>query len=54
MEGYYTEVQERILARYGKVFDWSLKAKMMGKKAAKSARIFVDECGLAGLLTPTS
>ncbi|KAE8781768.1 Pseudouridine-5'-monophosphatase [Hordeum vulgare] len=52
MEGYYTEVQERILARYGKVFDWSLKAKMMGKKAAESARIFVDECGLAGLLTP--
>ncbi|KAE8775120.1 WD repeat-containing protein 75 [Hordeum vulgare] len=53
-EGFYTEVQERILARYGKVFDWSLKAKMMGKKAAESARIFVDECGLAGLLTPAS
>ncbi|VAH69493.1 unnamed protein product [Triticum turgidum subsp. durum] len=51
-EGFYTEVQEKILARYGKVFDWSLKAKMMGKKAAESARIFVDECGLAGLLTP--
>ncbi|KAI5013410.1 hypothetical protein ZWY2020_034522 [Hordeum vulgare] len=45
---------ERILARYGKVFDWSLKAKMMGKKATESARIFVDECGLAGLLTPAS
>ncbi|KAI5010906.1 hypothetical protein ZWY2020_013043 [Hordeum vulgare] len=26
---------ERILVRYGKVFDWSLKAKMMGKKAAE-------------------
>ncbi|KAM3335999.1 hypothetical protein ACQJBY_030144 [Aegilops geniculata] len=51
-EGFYTEVQEKILARYGKVFDWSLKAKMMGKKATESARIFVDECGLAGLLTP--
>ncbi|CAL4997716.1 unnamed protein product [Urochloa decumbens] len=51
-EGFYTEVQEKILARYGKVFDWSLKAKMMGKKAAESARIFVDECGLDGLLTP--
>ncbi|KAG8046826.1 hypothetical protein GUJ93_ZPchr0008g12855 [Zizania palustris] len=50
--GFYTEVQEKILARYGKVFDWSLKAKMMGKKATESARIFVDECGLAGLLTP--
>jgi hypothetical protein len=51
-EGFYTEVQEKILARYGKVFDWSLKAKMMGKKATESARIFVDECGLNGLLTP--
>lgn len=51
-EGFYTEVQEKILARYDKVFDWSLKAKMMGKKAAESARIFVDECGLNGLLTP--
>jgi hypothetical protein len=51
-EGFYTEVQEKILARYGKVFDWSLKAKMMGKKATESARIFVDECGLDGLLTP--
>jgi hypothetical protein len=45
-------VQEKILARYGKVFDWSLKAKMMGKKATESARIFVEECGLEGLLTP--
>lgn len=51
-EGFYTKVQEKILARYGKVFDWSLKAKMMGKKATESARIFVDECGLTGLLTP--
>ena len=40
------------MSRYGKVFDWSLKAKMMGKKATESARIFVDECGLNGLLTP--
>ena len=51
-EGFYTEVQEKILARYGKVFDWSLKAKMMGKKAIESARIFVDEFGLDGQLTP--
>jgi len=50
-EGFYTEVQEKILARYGKVFDWSLNAKMMGKKATESARIFVDEYGLNGLLT---
>ncbi|KAL6659143.1 hypothetical protein ACP70R_003183 [Stipagrostis hirtigluma subsp. patula] len=38
-EGFYTAVQEKILARYGKVFDWSLKAKMMGKTTAESTRI---------------
>lgn len=51
-EGFYTLVQERILARYGKTFDWSLKAKMMGKKAIEAARVFVEEMGLDGLLTP--
>lgn len=51
-EGFYTLVQERILARYGKTFDWSLKAKMMGKKAIEAARVFVEEMGLADVLTP--
>ncbi|KAH0436074.1 hypothetical protein IEQ34_026481 [Dendrobium chrysotoxum] len=51
-EPFYTVVQEKILERFGKTFDWSLKAKMMGKKAIESARIFVEECGLTGILTP--
>ncbi|WVZ94322.1 hypothetical protein U9M48_040227 [Paspalum notatum var. saurae] len=51
-EGFYTEVQEKILSRYGKVFDWSLKAKMMGKTTAESTRILFEECSLTGLLTP--
>lgn len=51
-EPFYTVVQERILARFGKTFDWSLKAKMMGKKAIESAHIFVEESGLTSLLTP--
>ncbi|WOK92673.1 (DL)-glycerol-3-phosphatase 2 [Canna indica] len=51
-EPFYTVVQEKILARFGKTFDWSLKAKMMGRKAIESARIFVQECGLEGVLTP--
>ncbi|XP_062196174.1 (DL)-glycerol-3-phosphatase 2-like [Phragmites australis] len=51
-EGFYTEVQEKILARYGKVFDWAIKVKMMGKTTAESTRIFFEECGLTGLLTP--
>ncbi|RLN03449.1 hypothetical protein C2845_PM13G07810 [Panicum miliaceum] len=51
-EGFYTAVQEKILARYGKVFDWSVKAKMMGKTTAESTSILFEECGLTGLLTP--
>ncbi|KAJ6746315.1 (DL)-GLYCEROL-3-PHOSPHATASE 1 MITOCHONDRIAL [Salix koriyanagi] len=46
-EKFYTEVQEIILARYNKTFDWSLKAKMMGRKAMESARIFVEETGIS-------
>ncbi|KAF3325797.1 (DL)-glycerol-3-phosphatase 2-like [Carex rostrata] len=51
-EGFYTLVQEKILERYGKTFDWSLKAQMMGRKAIESARIFVEASGLTGLLSP--
>ncbi|KAI5068295.1 hypothetical protein GOP47_0016640, partial [Adiantum capillus-veneris] len=51
-EKFYTDVQEKILASYGKTFDWSLKAKMMGKKALEAGKIFVSETGLDGILTP--
>lgn len=50
-EKYYTEVQEIILARYNKSFDWSLKAKMMGMKAIEAARVFVEETGISDSLT---
>lgn len=50
-EIFYTEVQEIILARYNKTFDWSLKAKMMGKKAIEAARVFVEETGISDSLT---
>ncbi|XP_059460479.1 (DL)-glycerol-3-phosphatase 2 [Corylus avellana] len=50
-EKYYTEVQEIILARYNIPFDWSLKAKMMGKKAIEAARVFVEETGISDSLT---
>lgn len=50
-EQFYTEVQEIILARFNKTFDWSLKAKMMGKKAIEAARIFVEETGISDSLT---
>ncbi|XP_043720176.1 (DL)-glycerol-3-phosphatase 2-like [Telopea speciosissima] len=48
-EKFYTQVQEIILARYNKTFDWSLKAKMMGKKALEAARVFIDETGISSL-----
>ena len=51
-EKFYTVVQEKILAEYGKTFDWSLKAKMMGKKALEAGAIFVEDTGLTGILTP--
>jgi hypothetical protein len=51
-EKFYTVVQEKILAEYGKSFDWSLKAKMMGKKALEAGQIFIQDTGLTGLLKP--
>lgn len=50
-EKFYTEVQELILARYNKTFDWSLKAKMMGKKAVEAAQVFVEETGISDKLS---
>lgn len=42
-ERVYTEVTQNILNAYGKTFEWSLKAKMMGRKAPEAAQILVDE-----------
>ncbi|XP_022867611.1 (DL)-glycerol-3-phosphatase 2 isoform X2 [Olea europaea var. sylvestris] len=50
-EKFYTEVQEIILSRYNKTFDWSLKAKMMGMKAIEAARVFVEETGIVDSLS---
>jgi HAD superfamily hydrolase (TIGR01509 family) len=41
-EPFYTEVTQAIVGRYGHTFEWSLKSRMIGKKAADSARILVD------------
>jgi HAD superfamily hydrolase (TIGR01509 family) len=49
-ERFYTEVNSIIAARYGTRFDWSLKSRMLGKKATDSARIIVDALQLP--LTP--
>jgi pseudouridine-5'-monophosphatase len=41
-EPFYTEVTQAIVGRYGHTFDWTVKSRMIGKKAADSARILVD------------
>lgn len=45
-EGFYTEVTQQIVGRYGKTFDWSLKANMVGRPALDSARYLVEALDL--------
>ena len=49
-EKYYTQATRVICDRYGRIFDWTLKAKMIGKRALDSAAILVKELDLP--LTP--
>ncbi|PSC74063.1 (DL)-glycerol-3-phosphatase 2 [Micractinium conductrix] len=51
-ETFYTVVQQRLVARFGKTFTWDLKAKIMGKKAIEAARTLVSELDLEGKITP--
>jgi pseudouridine-5'-monophosphatase len=41
-ERFYTEVTQAIVGRYGKTFDWSVKANMVGRPALDSARYLVE------------
>jgi len=41
-EPFYTQVTQEIVGRYGKTFDWSVKAHMVGRPAMESARYLVD------------
>jgi pseudouridine-5'-monophosphatase len=49
-ESFYTRASQSIAQRYGKVFDWSLKSRMIGKWAIDSAKIFTETLELP--LTP--
>ncbi len=42
----YTECTQTILDRYGLVFDWSVKSKMMGRPPLVAAQVLVDELKL--------
>lgn len=45
-EPFYTQVTQKIVGEYGKTYDWSLKGKLIGRKALESARILVAELDL--------
>jgi pseudouridine-5'-monophosphatase len=45
-ERLYTEATQQIVGRFGKRFDWSVKAHMIGRPARDSARYLVETLGL--------
>lgn len=45
-EKLYTEATQRIVGRFGKVFDWSVKGNMIGRPAMDSARYLVQALAL--------
>jgi HAD superfamily hydrolase (TIGR01509 family) len=45
-EPIYTEVTNRITSRYGKPFDWSVKADMLGRPAMDSAEYLIAKMDL--------
>jgi len=40
-EPFYTQVHQILAARYGKVFDWTVKSKMIGLRAEDSANVLI-------------
>ncbi|XP_029186833.2 pseudouridine-5'-phosphatase-like [Acropora millepora] len=42
----YTRVTQELLDPYGKIFDWSVKSKMMGRSQIEAARVLVEELQL--------
>jgi pseudouridine-5'-monophosphatase len=45
-ERLYTQATRAVVGRFGKTFDWSLKANMVGRPAIESARYLVDALDL--------
>ena len=45
-ERVYTEVTQAIVERYGKMFTFEIKAKMMGKTGPDAAKVLIDELQL--------
>jgi pseudouridine-5'-monophosphatase len=45
-EPFYTRAHEVLAARFGKVFDWTVKSRMIGLRAEDSARVVIEGLGL--------
>lgn len=45
-EPLYTQASQRVVAPFGRTYDWSLKAEVMGRPALVSARVIVERLGL--------
>jgi beta-phosphoglucomutase-like phosphatase (HAD superfamily) len=45
-EPFYTKAHQIIAARYGKVFDWTVKSKMIGLRAEDSANVLIKSLQL--------
>ena len=45
-ENIYTEITQKIVAKYGKTYDWSIKSNMIGRPQMDSARYLVDALSL--------
>lgn len=45
-ETIYSATTQKILDRYGKTFDWSVKSRMMGHKPIEAAGILVEALGI--------
>jgi pseudouridine 5'-phosphatase len=45
-EPFYTKVHQIMAARFGKIFDWSVKSKMIGLRAEDSASVLISSLQL--------
>jgi len=45
-EPFYTKAHEELARRYGKVFDWTVKSKMIGLRAEDSANVVIRDLQL--------
>jgi HAD superfamily hydrolase (TIGR01509 family) len=42
----YTQITQKIVGRFGKTFDWSIKSNMIGRRSEESSRYLVDALAL--------